>query len=351
MENLEDKSAKRKRESTGSSQEVSDSSFQEEVKIVRARSRSISKKRKEAGQTVSQTLSQFQFIPRDTGRPESEKMEDEVNRNRGGNNESKEVDKVAGAISLETSSTSSVTNEDLMLKLCANGNEISKLSQVVEELRSSLFTVQLENDELKKKVVTLRTEQEELKQQVKEAKFLAELAEKRAEDLDSYGRRNNIRIYGVKEERGEDCEAKVLNIVHDKLKVDLKKENIEAVHRLGAKKENQQTSRGIIVRFVSRRNRDSVFYAKRNLRDTGIVIAEDLTKKQYSLLNIVKDNMDLCKQAWTKKGQVFMKSQTGRIVHIKSASDWFDQSQRDEWMRDRRDRGPRQGRRGDEDME
>ena len=38
-----------------------------------------------------------------------------------------------------------VTNEDLMLKLCANGSEISKLSQYVDESRAALFTLQADN--------------------------------------------------------------------------------------------------------------------------------------------------------------------------------------------------------------
>ena len=39
----------------------------------------------------------------------------------------------------------SVTNEDIMRNLCANGKEIAKLSQCVEELQSTYFTLQTEN--------------------------------------------------------------------------------------------------------------------------------------------------------------------------------------------------------------
>ena len=44
-----------------------------------------------------------------------------------------------------------VTNEDLMLKLCAKGTEISKLAQTVE-LRAAVFTLKVDNDKLKKEV-------------------------------------------------------------------------------------------------------------------------------------------------------------------------------------------------------
>ena len=46
-----------------------------------------------------------------------------------------------------------VTNKDLMLKLCANDTEISKLVQTDEELRAAIFTLQVDNEQLKKEVV------------------------------------------------------------------------------------------------------------------------------------------------------------------------------------------------------
>jgi hypothetical protein len=334
MEKLDEKTvSKRKRESTGSSS-TSDNSFQEEVKSVKARSRIASKKRRDLDQpkskcdTVTEKLSEFEFVPRD-----KQKMEEKSNK--GDNTVHKgTVEATSGVISLDKPK---VTNEDLMFKLCANGSEISKLAQTVDELRSALFTVQVENDELKKSVENMRKEQENLQEQLTEARYLAEIADRRAEELDAYSRRNNLRVYGIKEESEKDCEEKVLNIIQDTLKVNVKKEDVEAMHRLGAKKDNNQSSRGIIVRFVNRRNRDSVFYAKKNLRNTGIVIAEDLTKRQYSLLSLVKADTDLCKQAWTKNGFVYMKSQAGRVVQVKNASAFYDQTQRDKWMKELKD--------------
>ena len=141
-----------------------------------------------------------------------------------------------------------VTNEDLMLKLCANGSEISKLLQSVDELRAALFSLQADNDKPTKEVMEARKREEALKSELLEVRFTAGLADQRSEELSSYIRRNNSRVYGVTEDnnngsRGgeeaeetpEEYEKKILSIIRDKLTVDVRREDIEAVHRLGRK--------------------------------------------------------------------------------------------------------------------
>ena len=111
-----------------------------------------------------------------------------------------------------------------------------------------------------------------------------------------------------------------MSIIRDRLKVDVRKEEIEAVHRLG-RKQQKDTPKGIIVRFVSRRVRDSVIRARRNLRQSRIVIVEDLTPHAYSLLWTVKDDTSVCKEAWSKNGKIFTKALNGKIVQVKTVSD------------------------------
>ena len=56
-----------------------------------------------------------------------------------------------------------VINKDLMLKLCANGIEILKLAQTVEELHAAIFTVQVDNDQLKREVAKANKRERERK--------------------------------------------------------------------------------------------------------------------------------------------------------------------------------------------
>ena len=59
------------------------------------------------------------------------------------------IDSQPGCAShLGSQANKGVTNKDLMLKLCANGSEIPKLSQYVDELRDVLFSLQVDNDKI-----------------------------------------------------------------------------------------------------------------------------------------------------------------------------------------------------------
>ena len=69
-----------------------------------------------------------------------------------------------------------------MLKLCANGIEILKLAQTVEELHAAIFTVQVDNDQLKREVAKANKrerEKKKLKIELAEAKFTAGAADER----------------------------------------------------------------------------------------------------------------------------------------------------------------------------
>ena len=75
---------------------------------------------------------------------------------------------------------------------------------------------------------------------------------------------------------------------------------------------------------MSRRLRDSVIQARRNLRKSGIVIAEDLTPRAYSLLRTVKDDTSGGREAWSKIGKICMKALNGKTVQVKTLSDLND---------------------------
>ena len=50
---------------------------------------------------------------------------------------------------------------------------------------------------------------------------------------EQYSGKNNLRIYSLKEERGEDLEGKVIKFAKDELNVKLQDQEIEIVHRVG----------------------------------------------------------------------------------------------------------------------
>lgn len=254
---------------------------------------------------------------------------------------SEENNAVSSAVGVTaTVSGPSVTNEDIMNKLCQNGEAIDSLTATISEMRATIFTLQNDNDTLKKEVEEGKKRERELKDQVTEVKYVACLAERRTNDLDQYIRRNNLRIYGISEagekvgndewESSEACERKVLQMFRSQLNLDIQEEGIEAAHRLGRRRTDSNTPRGIIVRFISRKVRDNVLYNRRKLKKTRTVIVEDLTPSNYQLLCKVKDD-PICSQSWSKNGRITMKTNSGRVVEVRSVSELSEATRRAFW--------------------
>lgn len=256
----------------------------------------------------------------------------------------------AGSASTSLESSGPVTNEQIMQQLKENGNalkennkELARLSDMVERLNGQVHELQNSNDALKKEIKEGKEREETLRNDLAATKDLVNVAARRADELDQYIRRNNIRIYGVKED-GEDadsglCERKILDIIHNKLELkDVTASDIEAAHRLNSQNSataggnagaaaQRPPTRSIIVRFVSRKTRDSVLYNRRKLKNSGITMVEDLTKTNFQLYTKVKED-ELCNKAWTKNGKVMMETKTGRVSWIKSMADLASDTRR-----------------------
>ena len=218
---------------------------------------------------------------------------------------------------------SQITNADLMTKLCENGEKVEKLSQTVEELRAAILILQNDNDALKKQVAESKQREDILRADLNIAQKRAKLADDRSDFLEQYSRNYNLRLYFVDEPDGESatqCEETVLRIFNEKMGLrHIKREHLDAVHRLGRNRNNGQP-RGIIVRFVSRRERDEVISNRKKLRRSAgksVMVVEDLTKRNYQLYCQAK-SASITKQCWTNRGKVFIKTHSDRVMQITS---------------------------------
>ena len=152
------------------------------------------------------------------------------------------------------------TNADIMKKLCSNGYQIDKLGRMIEELRGTILSLQLDNDRLKKEVEASKIREQKLRADLDLAEHRATLADDRSHFLEQYSRNYNLSMYYLEEpdnETAAQCEHSVLNVFQDKMNLrHIRKQDLDADHRLDGKKAG--TTRGIIVRFVSRKSRDEV---------------------------------------------------------------------------------------------
>lgn len=136
----------------------------------------------------------------------------------------------------------------------------------------------------------------------------------RVDDMEQYERRTNVRVFGLPEREGEDTDHLVLSLCKDRLKVDMSVEKIDRSHRVGRKQEpgpdGKVRPRPIIVRFVSYRDRRTVFNAKKLLKDTGVTIREDLTATRLQLFKTAAEKYGQ-RNTWTMDGRVKWITGTG----------------------------------------
>ena len=156
---------------------------------------------------------------------------------------------------------------------------------------------------LEKKVVELSETLEKTSKEVGELQYLHD-------DLEQYGRRLNLRVSGLKatNEPGtpEDTDKAIIHLCRDQLGVQIQLSDIQRSHRVGPK---EASNRAIIFRFVSYRVRTSVLKARSKLKNTGIFVNEDLTKRRNRLAYLarqLKKNNKIV-DTWTYDGKVFVK--------------------------------------------
>lgn len=137
---------------------------------------------------------------------------------------------------------------------------------------------------------------------------------------------NYVIFHGIKEDTESGDYEKIACVIKTKLKVDIKKENISHLYRLGKKidrrnfqnKVNNNKPRPVVVRFCNLWMRDMVFNSKKNLKGTEVMLTEFLTSENLKLYKACKDKFK--KSAWTYRGYVYI-SANNKKVQIFSEDD------------------------------
>ena len=158
--------------------------------------------------------------------------------------------------------------------------------------------------------------------------------ERKIEDLEQYGRRNALRFRNINindipkielhaGSPREDTDAYILQLVKDKLHVNVPDNAISRSHLLGPPREGKCS---VIVKFSTYNMRQAVYSKRFLLREIGssVFITEDLTTVRQTIVNeLVKlRNTKKINRFWTKDGSVFLKvSESDRPVKIRDLKD------------------------------
>lgn len=185
--------------------------------------------------------------------------------------------------------------------------EVKNISTTVGELKGEIHLLHLENDNVKKELDEIRSENEYLHSKIRELETKIDLVSKQSSHNAQYSRRNNLRIFGVKEATNENVIQVVTNLVKTKLKIqDFTANDIDAAHRVGDfDKGDDPKPRGIIVRFVRRIMRDRIIKARKALAGSRMAITDDLTKANMQLLAQVKAHKDV-ESAWPQDCRILV---------------------------------------------
>ncbi|KAI5733965.1 hypothetical protein M8J77_000864 [Diaphorina citri] len=120
-------------------------------------------------------------------------------------------------------------------------------------------------------------------------------------DLEQYGRRWNLRFFGLEKTNvgisEKNVEETMMKAVNDKLKVNITEKDVEACHF------TSKSKKCVIVRFNSRKTRDVIYQNKKMLKGTPISIVEDLTQYNMKLLKSIKEKHGK-ENVWTTNGKI-----------------------------------------------
>ena len=102
----------------------------------------------------------------------------------------------------------------------------------------------------------------------------------------------------------------VLDIISNKLNIEMSQISIDWSHRLGKRKRPGQKSRTIIVKFTRYKGRHHVFRNKKLLKGSGVSVTESLTLKRMEHLKKVREQHGFA-NAWTLDGEIMFKRNDG----------------------------------------
>ena len=122
-------------------------------------------------------------------------------------------------------------------------------------------------------------------------------------------------------EASPDClKSTVLSVFNDKMNVKVEKSEISTVHFLG--KPNKD-NRNVIVRFVNRDTKTTIFKNKKSLQGKNIYIEEHLTPENSKLLYEARQlkKQKLIESCWTNNCVLYMRLLDGKVKKFDKMTD------------------------------
>ena len=117
-------------------------------------------------------------------------------------------------------------------------------------------------------------------------------------------------IHGLTKTKTEDTDKMVLDVISNKLNIEMSQLSIDRSLRMGKRKRLGQKPRAIIVKFTRYKDRHQVFRKKKLLKGTGISVTERLTLKRMEHLKKAREQHGFA-NVWTLDGKIMFKGNDG----------------------------------------
>ena len=190
--------------------------------------------------------------------------------------------------------------------------ELATVSSSIQDLR-------IENEQLRATVDRLQKESENQKNEIADLKGAFRFERLNAVEKDQYTRRNDVKIYGLVEEGGTHGENSdqtsqvVRKLFRDKLNVTVSETDIDIAHRLGNFEKDRE--RSVIVRFTRRSVRNEVIQNRKKLKDTPVIITDNLSPANMRLFYRLKELVG-GRNVWSIEGKLFAKVGHGQTKRV-----------------------------------
>ena len=182
---------------------------------------------------------------------------------------------------------------------------------------------------LPQEVRSLRSSLQERDTTIAESRSEVQLLHDDLDALEQHGKRHSLRISGIRM-REEDTTAAVVKLGNEVLEIaqPMSTKDISVCHRLQTPRNARANEPApIIVRFVSRADKDRVIRERKQLKDmntdetTKVYINEDFPTRRANIFSMARSlqKRKLFKQTWTYNGRIEVMMPNG---DIKTASNF-----------------------------
>ena len=182
---------------------------------------------------------------------------------------------------------------------------VGKMEERCERLESSVFDLEQVNDKLTTEINTMK-KSDSIKTELPSINRDILHVLQKSNDNEQYSRLEAIRIYGVPESPREDCRHVFCDIFRHKLGLSINPSDINKIHRLDRRINAGNNPRPIILRFFAHAHKREYILNRKKLKNTGIIIAEDLTQTNFQVINRAQNNENVS-NAWSTEGKIFVK--------------------------------------------